>query len=119
MAEAAPKNGEFLEGKLWFNRKSNLVTIGLTSAAVEEIGTVQSIDFPDEGEDFEKGDIVLTVDGSTGKIEVITPASGVIQEINPEVKEEPEVASEDPTEEGWLFKIEVEDLTDLEELKSE
>jgi glycine cleavage system H protein len=115
MAEVAPKNGEFLEGKLWFHRKGSIVTLGLTSVAVEEIGSVESIEFPGEGDDFDKGDIVVTIDGAQGKLEVITPAAGVVQEINEAAQSEPDMVSEDPLEEGWLIKLEIQDSTDLKE----
>ena len=115
MAEAPPKTGEFLDGKLWFTRKGTAVTLGLTNVAIEEVGTVQGIEFPDEGEDFQKGEIVVTVDGTSGKLEVIAPATGVVQEINAAAKEEPDMVSEDPLEEGWLIKLEIEDTSDLKE----
>lgn len=115
MTESAPKNGEFLDGKLWFQRKGSLLTVGLTNVAVEEVGSVQSIEFPDEGDDFDKGDIVVTVDGSNGKLEVVTPAAGIVMEINEAAQSEPDMVSEDPLEEGWLIKIEIQDSTDLKE----
>jgi glycine cleavage system H protein len=115
MSDVAPKSGEFLEGKLWFQRKGTLVTVGLTSLAVEEVGQVERIEFPDEGDDFQKGDVVLTVDGSNGKLEVVTPATGLISEINEAAKEEPDMVSEDPLEEGWLVKLQIEDTTELKE----
>ena len=115
MAEVAPKTGEFLEGKLWFQRKGTALTVGLTNLAVDEVGAVESIEFPSEGDDFDKGEVVVTVDGSHGKLEVITPAAGIIQEINEAAKEEPEMVTEDPLEEGWLFKLEIQDSSDLKE----
>src|SRR4051794_29408217 len=115
MADVAPKNGEYLEGKLWFHRKGLVLTVGLTNVAVEEVGSVESIEFPDEGDDFDKGEVVATVDGSHGKIEVISPAAGIIQEINSAAQEEPDMVSEDPLEEGWLIKLEIQDSTDLKE----
>jgi glycine cleavage system H protein len=115
MSEGAPKNGEYFEGKLWFTRKGTMVTLGMTSMAVEEVGSVQSIEFPEEGLDFEKGEVILTVDGSNGSIEVPAPASGIVQEINEAAKEEPDMVSDDPLEEGWLVKIEIQDTSDLKE----
>jgi glycine cleavage system H protein len=117
--DAAPRSGEFLDGKLWFSRKGNIVTVGLTNLAVEEVGDVQSIEFPDEGADFVKGETVVTVDGTSGKLEVIAPATGVIQEINAAAKEEPDMVSEDPLEEGWLVKLEIEDTSDLKEFRED
>jgi glycine cleavage system H protein len=119
MADIAPRNGEFLDGKLWFHRKGSMLTVGLTSLAIEEIGSVESVEFPDEGADFEKGETIVTVDGSLGKIEVVTPATGLVQEINEAAKDEPDMVSEDPLEEGWLVKLEIQDTSDLKEYAAE
>ncbi len=115
MADIAPKSGEYNEGKLWFHRKGTTVTLGLTSSAAEEIGEVEGVEFPDDGADFEKGEVIITVEGSNGTIEVPTPASGIVQEINESLKSEPHIVSEDPFEEGWLIKIEIQDSSDLKE----
>src|SRR5262245_18598694 len=106
MAEVAPKHGEYLDGKLWFQRKGTTVTLGLTNSGIEDVGNVQGIDFPEEGLDFEKGEVIITLDGSNGSFEVTAPASGIVQEVNEAAKAEPDMISEDPLEEGWLVKIE-------------
>jgi|GEM_PF-799958 len=113
MSDAPPKAGEFHEGKLWFNRKGKSLTLGLTSLGVELIGQIEDVELPDEGEDFEKGDTVVTISGSKGSIELIAPATGVIEEINATAKAEPDVVNEDPLEEGWLVKLQIEDVSDL------
>lgn len=118
MADVAPKSGEFSEGKLWFHRKGSIVTLGLTSAAIDELGSVESIEFPGDGDDFDKGEIIASVDGTHGKIEVLTPAAGIVMEINEAAKLEPDMVSEDPLEEGWLVKIEIQDPSDLKEFHS-
>jgi glycine cleavage system H protein len=119
MAEVAPKSGEFLDGKLWFQRRGSVVTLGLTSNAVEELGVVESVEFPNEGDDFDKGEVVVTVAGSQGKIDVITPAAGLIQEINEAAQDEPDRVTEDPLEEGWLVRLEVQDPSDLNEYSTQ
>jgi glycine cleavage system H protein len=115
MSDVAPKNGEYLDGKLWFQRKGSSVTLGMTSSAIEELGAVQSIEFPEEGLDFEKGEVIATVDGTNGSLEISAPAAGLVQEVNEAAKEEPDMVSDDPLEEGWLVKIEIQDKTDLKE----
>ena len=109
----APKNGEFNEGKLWFTRKGSTLTLGLTDLAMEEIGDVRNIEFPDQGDDFDSGEPVVTVRGSGGEIDLITPAAGLVQEVNERIKGEPDSLADDPTEEGWLVKMEIQDVSDL------
>jgi len=111
----APREGEFLDGKAWFHRKGSTLTLGLTPAGVEELGSVETIEFPDDGDDFEKGNVVVTIDGSNGKVELIPPATGIIQELNEAAQDTPDMVTEDPLEEGWLIKLEIEDSSDLKE----
>lgn len=115
MSDVAPKHGEYLDGKLWFQRKLSMVTIGLTSHAIEEIGAVQSIDFPEQGLDIEKGEVIITVEGTSATLEVTAPASGIVEEVNEAAQTEPDMVSDDPLEEGWLVKIEIQDKSDLKE----
>lgn len=111
----APKEGEFQGGKLWFRRKGTTVTLGLTDSAIDELGTIESIELPGEGEDFEKGQVAATVEGSHGSLDVVAPASGIVESINEAAKSDPGMIAEDPLEEGWLVKIEIQDKTDLQE----
>jgi glycine cleavage system H protein len=88
----------------------------MTSQAIEGLGALQAIDLPDEGEEFEQGDVLTTLEGSDGSLEVLAPVTGVVHEINEAVQEEPEIAADDPLEEGWLIKIEIEDASGLQSL---
>jgi glycine cleavage system H protein len=113
MSDTPPKSGEYAEGRLWFTRKSSVLTIGVTSLGIEGVGNVQSIEFPSEGDDFEKDDAVITIDGTGGKLEVTAPATGTVHEVNEAAQAEPDMISEDPLEEGWLIKLNIEDPTEL------
>ncbi|OFZ82225.1 MAG: hypothetical protein A2583_04795 [Bdellovibrionales bacterium RIFOXYD1_FULL_53_11] len=104
-----------MEGKVWFSRKLSVVTLGITAAAVEELGEVTRVELPDTELDFDKGEVIATVDCENGSIEVEAPAAGLVVEINETAKNEPGIISEDPFEEGWLVKIEIQDKTDLKE----
>src|SRR5689334_22640938 len=95
MTETIPKKGEFLDGKLWFHRVNSTITVGLTDSAIEEIGSVEAIDFPGEGESFESGSVILSVDGTHGKLDVLAPADGTVQEINEILNDEPDMIAED------------------------
>jgi glycine cleavage system H protein len=93
-----------------------MVTLGLTSSAIDTLGEIESLELPEEGDDFVKGEAVGSVDGTHGSLEIVAPASGVVSEINAAAQGEPEMVSEDPLEEGWLIKLEIQDSTDLQDL---
>jgi len=102
-----------MDGKLWFSRKGTVVTLGITNAGLEEIGDIESIELPDDGGDFDKGEVIVTIEGTNDTLEVITPAAGLVHEVNTKLMEAPETLAEDPLEEGWLVKIEIQDPSDL------
>ncbi len=112
-ARVAPKSGELQDGKVWFTRKGHTVTLGITSAGLEEIGAADDVSFGEEGQDFESGEVVATVEGSLGKIEVLAPATGTIDSLNEALTDDPDVVTDDPLEEGWIVKFEVQDKADL------
>ena len=113
------KSGEFAEGRLWFLRKGSILTIGMTSHGLEKLGALQTIELPEEGEEYTQGDVLTTIEGSGGSLEVVSPVSGAIHEVNGAVEEEPEIAVEDPLEEGWLVKVQFQDIGELEDFISD
>jgi len=106
---------EYEDGNLWFTKKGNLLTIGISLASVDEIGEAESVNLPSVGDDFDKEDVLCEVTGVDGTIKVFTPAAGFISEVNELLAEDIEVLNEDPIDEGWLVKIEMQDETDLKE----
>lgn len=104
-----------MDGQAWFTRKQMVITVGVTGAGLEVVGDIESIEFPDEGDDLDKGEVFLTIEGTNGTLELITPAAGLIHEVNARLADSPETLAEDPLEEGWLVKIEIQDPSDLQQ----
>lgn len=102
-----PITGELQNGKLWFSRRGDIMVIGLTSLGVNEVGFLESVEASEEGEAFDHGDIIVTLEGSVANLEVLAPASGAVYEVNEMAIEDPERISQDPLEEGWLLKLEL------------
>jgi len=106
---------EFLGGKLWYLREGGEVTVGLASSTIEEIGAVQSVDFPDTTGSVEEGDVIAIVEGDRDTFEVTAPMDGFILEVNTAIEDEPSILSDDPTEEGWVLKLEPLDLDESDD----
>jgi len=106
---------EFLGGKLWYLREGGEVTVGLMASTIEDIGAVQSVDFPDTAGSVEAGDVIAIIEGDRDTFEVTAPLDGFILEVNGAAEDEPNIISDDPTEEGWVIKLEPMDLDESEE----
>ncbi len=113
-----PKEGEIQEGELWFNRRGNVLTVGLTNRAIDALGELEGIGLPEEGDIFDLGDAMISVDGNRGSIELAAPGHGTVTEVNP-IASDPEAVAGDPLDEGWLIKYQVDDLAELGYLISE
>jgi glycine cleavage system H protein len=112
-----PKEGEFEQGKLWYSRRGNVLTIGLTIGAIEKLGELEEITLPEEGDHFDAGDDIVVVDGTSGSVEIVLPSKGVVIAVNP-IAADPVAVSEDPLEEGWLIRYQLDDLEALLDLEN-
>ena len=106
---------EYHDGKFWFHKKLNVLIIGLTQEGLESIGEAQSVQLPEKGDDFSKEDVICEIDGTDGGLQIPAPAGGFISEINDSLTADVSILNEDPIDEGWLVKIEMEDESDLKE----
>jgi glycine cleavage system H protein len=111
-------SGELQGGRVWFDRSGDpsgdVWTLGLTDLGVEEVGLVQNIDFPTEVGVCDSGDTLLTIEGTRGSLEVLAPCEGAIQAMNLEIRNQPELLQDDPLEEGWLIRLQSDEVEDEE-----
>jgi glycine cleavage system H protein len=98
---------EYDDGRIWFRKKGGLVTVGLTEKGLEEIGGIQSVSLPAEGEDLFQDDVICEIEGEKLNFELISPVDGGVAEVNEALIEEPSLLKEDPLDEGWMVKIRV------------
>lgn len=98
---------EYDEGRIWFKQKGKVVTVGLTEKALEEIGTIQTVNLPIEGDECTQDDAVCEIEGVKTTFEVIAPMDGTIVTINDTLNEDTEILATDPLDEGWIYKIRV------------
>ncbi|MFP3868589.1 MAG: glycine cleavage system protein H [Desulfobacteraceae bacterium] len=81
-------------------------TIGISDYLQEKLGEISGFNLPDEGEELLKDEAFSVVETPEGRLELLTPVSGEVTEINEELLESPELANEDPYNEGWLLRVE-------------
>jgi glycine cleavage system H protein len=102
-------------GYLWVQREDNIYTIGINEEGLEEITEIESIEMPQEKEEVEADVVIGSVETSDGPLDIYSPVSGTIIEINTAVSEDPSIIQEDPFD-AWLVKIESdEDMDEIDE----
>lgn len=88
----------------WVLQENNLVLAGLTDYGVELLGDIVSVELPEVGSKFEKDEIIGAVESVKSASEIYMPVSGVIEEVNEELINSPELINEDMFS-FWLIKI--------------
>ena len=117
MAMSVPQEFRYTETHEWVKiEEGNVVTVGITDYAQEQIGDVVSIELPAVGTEVQKGEDFCQIDSQKASEEVFAPVSGVITEVNELLDEDVQLINTDPYDEGWIAKIEMENPDELDEL---
>jgi len=112
-----PKGYKFSKTDEWVKVDGNSAKIGISDFAQGQLSDIVYIEFNKEtGESIDKGQVLATVESVKAAADVNSPISGKVIEVNEGLSETPELLNEDPYENGWLFKVELNNLSDLDEL---
>ena len=82
------------------------VLIGVEYSFLSGIGRIQTIHLPAEGDELRQGGVYLQIFSTDLRSHVIlSPLSGTVIAVNENVRNNPEIAKEDPCESGWLVRL--------------
>jgi glycine cleavage system H protein len=112
-----PENLKFTTDHEFVKVEGNLAIVGITDYAQGELGDIIYIDFSKSiDEDVKVSEIVCSIEAVKTVSEVFSPVSGKIVEVNSAINDKASVMNEDPYGEGWLFKVEMANKSDLDAL---
>lgn len=81
------------------------MVVGLTDYAQEQLGDLVYVDTPETGASFAAGDVCAVVESVKAASDVYSPAGGEIVAVNEELGDAPELITNDPYGDGWLFEM--------------
>jgi len=111
-----PKDLKYTEEHEWVRMEGSVGVCGITDYAQEMLTDIVYVELPEVDIEIGQGEQVAVVESVKAVSDVYAPLSGTIVEINEELEDSPEMVNDDPYGEGWIFKIEVENDDELEEL---
>jgi glycine cleavage system H protein len=110
----------FSQDHLWARlEEDGRVTIGISDFLQEELGEISNLRLPDEGEELIKDEAFSLIEAQSGKGELLAPLSGEIVEVNYELNDVPELANEEPYEDGWILRLDMTAPNEFDELLTE
>ena len=102
----------------WIRQAPDVVTVGISDYAQEELGDVVYVEIPGVGEEVAAGASIASVESVKAVSDVYSPVSGLIEEANQDLVEHPEKINQDPYGAGWIAKIRLSDSGQLAGLMS-
>ncbi len=98
--------------------EKDLVRVGISEFAVDQLGDIVFVDLPNVGDSVEQGSTFGSVESVKAVEDMNSPVSGQVVEINQSVLESPEELQNDPHGKGWLLLVKPVDLNQLDQLMS-
>ena len=96
-------------------QEGDVLTIGITDFAVEQLGDIVFVELPEIGNTFQKDEVFGTIESVKAASEIYLPVSGKIVEVNEEIQIQPELINDDCFGKGWMVKVVDFDKNDLVE----
>jgi glycine cleavage system H protein len=96
--------------------EGNIAVIGVTDFAQSELGDIVFVEIETVGQTLATNEIFGTVEAVKTVSDLFLPVAGKILEVNPALANSPELVNSDPYGEGWMVKVEVADLAEVEAL---
>lgn len=103
----------------WIDIDGDIGTVGITDHAQEQLGELVYVEVPEVGATLEQGDEACVVESVKAASEVYSPCSGEIVEVNEDLADAPTTVNDHAEGDGWLFKIKLSDMTELDEFMDE
>jgi glycine cleavage system H protein len=116
MAFHIPEDYYYTKEHEWAQVDENVVTVGITEFAQEALGEVVYVELPEEGQKVNQGEPFGVIESVKAASDLYAPVSGTVIEVNMTLTDDPSVLNDDPVNEGWLIRIEMDSEKELANL---
>lgn len=112
-----PSNLKYTESNEWINLEGNTGIVGISDYAQDQLSDIVFAEvIVNEGDEIKKGDTIATVESVKAAADIYAPVSGKVISINEALGGSPEVINTDPYGAAWIFKIELNDPSEVKNL---
>jgi len=99
--------------------EEGILTVGISEHAQDLLGDIVFVELPDIGKELDAEEESAIVESVKAASDVYAPLSGEVIEVNEKLLDEPEIVNSSPLEDGWFFKIKLNDASSFENLMTE
>lgn len=113
-----PSELKYTKDHEWVRIEGDVAVVGITDFAQKELGDIVYVEVETEGETLDKEEVFGTVEAVKTVSDLFLPLGGEIIEFNQSLEQTPEKVNTDPYGDGWMVKVKVSDLSEVETLLS-
>ena len=110
---------KYTEDHEWLRPEGDLVIVGITGHASEQLGDVVFVELPDEGRKVGAGDEIAVIESVKAASDIRAPLDGEIVAVNQAIADNPGLVNEDPQGSAWFVKIRPADMSKLDGMMDE
>ena len=111
-----PEGLRYTKDHEWARKDGDLVVVGITHYAQDQLGDVVFVELPQVGKSVEAGQTFGVIEAVKTVSDLYAPLAGEIVEVNPALAQEPALVNQAPYEGGWMVKLRPRDAADLAHL---
>ena len=111
-----PKELKYTKDHEWLRIEGDNAYVGITEFAQVELGDIVFLDVDTQGEALEKEDVFGSVEAVKTVSDLFMPINGEVLLFNEKLEDKPELINSDPYGAGWIIKIAISDVSELDEL---
>jgi glycine cleavage system H protein len=113
-----PEELKYTEEHEWVKFEDNIATIGINDFDQGELGDIVYLEIDSLDSEFALNEVFGTVEAVKTVSDLFMPVGGKVIEMNSTLEDRPELVNEDPYGEGWIIKIDISDLSEVDSLLS-
>jgi len=110
---------KFTKEHEWLSVEGGVATVGITDFAQSQLGDIVFVELPEQGQEINQGEEVVTIESVKAAGEIHAPFAGTVIELNEQLVDAPDTVNEDPTGEGWFYKVKISGDADLGQFMSQ
>ena len=111
-----PEEFSYTKNHLWVDFVDGVSTIGLTDFYQNEFGDILLVEINNQDPEINFGDFFCIIESNQETFEIHSPLSGKLVDVNKDIIVEPHHINTSPYEAGWLFKLQIDDKSELDNL---
>ena len=108
-----PEENYYTKDHEWALVDENLVTVGITEYAQDQMGEIVYVELPESGQKVTQSEPFGVVESVKAVSDLKAPVSGTVVEVNESLTDKPGVINDDSMNEGWLVRIEMDTEKEL------